>query len=145
MRERRKYKMQNFISFHIVVIFFENCEKFSQGKVYHLSKMSLQGTIVPGRLRSEVCPWGVKVRKNGSVALWYNSERLSQNQGSTDRCDLVRDFLNFVGPGRTRLRGSLLRTRELLCLGFYFPLRIQNRVNSLSLNSIWRWIICFPV
>ena len=22
--------------------------------------MSLQGTIVPGRLRSELCPWGVK-------------------------------------------------------------------------------------
>ena len=52
--------MQNFMSFLMVLIFFENFEKFSKGAFYHLSKMSLEGTIVPGRLRSELCPWGVK-------------------------------------------------------------------------------------
>ena len=26
--------------------------------LYHLSKMALQATIVPRRLRSELCPWG---------------------------------------------------------------------------------------
>ena len=51
--------MQNFITFLMMQIFFENFEKFSKG-VFYLSKMSLQGTIVPGRLRSELCPWGVK-------------------------------------------------------------------------------------
>ena len=35
---------------------FENFE-FFPGKISHLSKMSLQGTIVPGRLRSELDPW----------------------------------------------------------------------------------------
>ena len=34
--------------------------KFFLGIFYHLSKMSLQGTIVHGKLRSELCPWGVK-------------------------------------------------------------------------------------
>ena len=29
-------------------------------RFYHLSKMSLQETIVEGMLRSELCPWGVK-------------------------------------------------------------------------------------
>ena len=53
MKERRECNMQNFISFLMMLIFFEI---FS----YHLSKMSLQGTIVPGRLRSEFCHWGVK-------------------------------------------------------------------------------------
>ena len=33
--------------------------KFFLGKIYHLSKMSHQGTIVPGRLRSELFLWGV--------------------------------------------------------------------------------------
>ena len=41
-------KMQNFISFLMMLIVFENFENFSKGSVYHLSKMSLQGTIVPG-------------------------------------------------------------------------------------------------
>ena len=30
------------------------------GEFYHLSKMSLQETVVPGGLRSELCLWGVK-------------------------------------------------------------------------------------
>ena len=42
--------------FLMVLIFFENFEKFSSGEFYHLSKMSLQGTNVPGRLCSELCP-----------------------------------------------------------------------------------------
>ena len=29
--------------------------------IYHLSKMSFQVTIVPDKLRSELCPWGVKL------------------------------------------------------------------------------------
>ena len=53
--------MQNFISFLMALIFFENFENFSLGIITSLSKMSLQGTIVPGRLRSELCPWGVKL------------------------------------------------------------------------------------
>ena len=54
--------MQNFISFLIVLIFFENFEgEIYKGAFYHLFKMSLQGTIEPGRLRSELCPWGVKL------------------------------------------------------------------------------------
>ena len=52
MRERRECTLQNFISLLMVLIFFENFEKFSYGAFYHLSKMSLQGTIVSGRLRS---------------------------------------------------------------------------------------------
>ena len=39
---------------------FWKFRKFFLGKFYHLAKMSLQGTIVPDRLRSELCPWGVK-------------------------------------------------------------------------------------
>ena len=62
MRERWECKMQNFISFLMVLIFFENFEKFSKGVFDHLSKMSLQGTIVPGRLCSELCPWGVNFK-----------------------------------------------------------------------------------
>ena len=53
----------------MVLIVFENVENFSLGAFNHLSKMSLQGTIFPGRLRSELCPWGVKVfdiGQNGS-------------------------------------------------------------------------------
>ena len=61
MNERRECKMQNFISFLMVLIFLENFEKISKGAFYHLSKMSLQGTIVPGLLRSELCLRGVKV------------------------------------------------------------------------------------
>ena len=49
MQERREYKMQNFISFFMALFFFENFENFSYGAFYLLSKMSLQGTIVPGR------------------------------------------------------------------------------------------------
>ena len=49
--------MQNFISLLMVLIFFENFEFFS-GKIYHLSKMSLHGTIgsveVTGYARSSV-------------------------------------------------------------------------------------------
>ena len=56
MRDRRKCKMQNFISFLMELILFEHFENFSYGAFYHLSKMSLQGAIVPGRLRSELCP-----------------------------------------------------------------------------------------
>ena len=37
--------MQNLISFLMVLIFFENFEKFSYGAFYHLSKMFLQGTF----------------------------------------------------------------------------------------------------
>ena len=51
--------MQNFISFLMALIFFENFENFSLGIIRSLSKMSLQGTIVTGRLRSELCSWGV--------------------------------------------------------------------------------------
>ena len=36
-----------------------NFLKFSLGINTSLSKMSLQGTIVPGRLRSELCSLGV--------------------------------------------------------------------------------------
>ena len=56
---RRECKMQNFISFLMVLIILK-ISNFFPGKISHLSKMSLQGTIVPGRLRSELCPWGVK-------------------------------------------------------------------------------------
>ena len=39
--------------------------KFFLGIFYHLSKMSLQRTIVLGRLRSEICPSGVKLLNFG--------------------------------------------------------------------------------
>ena len=55
--------MQNFISFLMVLILFEISEKFPKGWVYNSSKMSLQETIVPGRLRSDLCPWGVQTLK----------------------------------------------------------------------------------
>ena len=57
---RRECKMQNYISFLKVLIIFENFQNFSFGIIISLSKMSLQGTIGPGRLRSDLCPWGVK-------------------------------------------------------------------------------------
>ena len=40
---------------------------------------------------------------------------------------------------------TIVQNPRVTVLEFDSPLRIQNRVNSLSLNSIWRWIICFPV
>ena len=44
----------------------------------HLSKLSLQGIIVPGKLRSELCAWGVKIRKfrfeNLSIIPLYQPE-----------------------------------------------------------------------
>ena len=61
MGERRKSKMQNFISFLMALIIFKNFQKCSLGIITSLSKVSLQGTIVPGRLRSEFCPWAVKL------------------------------------------------------------------------------------
>ena len=42
--------------------FSENFEIFFLGRIYHLSKMSLQATIVSGWLRTELCPWGVNHR-----------------------------------------------------------------------------------
>ena len=39
----------------------QNFQNFSSEVITSLSKMSLQGTIVPDRLRSELCPWGVKM------------------------------------------------------------------------------------
>ena len=68
MRERRD---PEFYQLSYCVNRFWKFRKFFWRKFYHLSKMSLQGTIVPGRLRSELCPWGVKkkVRPNKVTAL----------------------------------------------------------------------------
>ena len=60
MRERLECKMQNFVSFLMALLIFENFQTYSMGIITSLSKMSLEGTIVSGRLRSEFCPWGVK-------------------------------------------------------------------------------------
>ena len=67
MGERRKYtscrnicKLQNFISFLMALIIYGNFQTFSLWIITSLSKMSLEGTIVLGRLRSELCSWGVK-------------------------------------------------------------------------------------
>ena len=38
----------------------QNFIRFLMDVFYHLSKMSFAATIVPGRLRSELCPRGVK-------------------------------------------------------------------------------------
>ena len=58
MRVRRECNMQNFISFLMVLIFFENFENFL-GRVLSFIKNVPPRTIVPDRLRSELCPWGV--------------------------------------------------------------------------------------
>ena len=43
---------------------FWKFRKFFLGKIDHLSNYSLQGTFFPGRLRSELCQWGVHSRLN---------------------------------------------------------------------------------
>jgi len=58
MKERLECKMQNFVSSLIVLLIFENFQIYSLGIIASL-KMSLEGTI--GRLRSELCSWGVKL------------------------------------------------------------------------------------
>ena len=59
MRERRECKMQNFISFLMVLIVFENFENCSWGSFYHLSICFFKGQLslvgyaegsVPGEL-----------------------------------------------------------------------------------------------
>ena len=59
MRERRECKMQNFISFFMALIFFQNFQNFSLGNITP-SKMSFKGQLsqagyaqssVPGELR----------------------------------------------------------------------------------------------
>ena len=72
MRERRECKMQNFISFLMMLIFFKNFE-----------------TIVPGRLRSELCPWGVKNQA------WYTHIEGFYNLASMISHSNIDDFLTF--------------------------------------------------
>ena len=62
-------------------------------KIYHLLKMSLQETIVPGRLRSELCPSGVKtysISKPTEANFFVNSIMVLAN------CVCYHQFLLFV-------------------------------------------------
>ena len=52
---------------------FWNFRKYFLWKIYLSSKMSLQGTIVHGKLRSEFCPWEVKI-KTLNLRVWNFSE-----------------------------------------------------------------------
>ena len=54
---------------------------------YHLSKMLLQGTIVPGRLRSELCAWEVNIGRN--FAHWYFLYDDGRHDGGSDVSDIV--------------------------------------------------------
>ena len=71
MRERRECKMQNFISFLLVLICFENFGNFSEGTVINYQKCPFKGQLslasyaqssVPGKLNRKVSKFQESIR-----------------------------------------------------------------------------------